>query len=158
LTSICSATRRRTQQIGSSLAKEGDDTVSTGESPNLHAASSDLDFTLDAPERGADESPTREMPPRDEPTVESELMSFTDAPTTESPALKSNDVRDRISSKLGAVKADQTAEVSIDDLGLDLDQLEETGEPSSSHSHLEETIIRPMRRPWWPASMKSRGA
>ncbi len=46
----------------------------------MHAGS-DLDFTLDAPERGADESPTREMPPRDEPTVESELMNFTDSPT-----------------------------------------------------------------------------
>jgi pilus assembly protein FimV len=78
------------------------------------------------------------MPPRDEPTVESELMSFTDSPTMESPALKSNDVHDRLSSKLG-VKADQTAEVSIDDLGLDLDHLEETGAPSISNSHLEET-------------------
>jgi pilus assembly protein FimV len=120
------------------LAKETDGAAPDGDSIDQHAAT-DLDFTLDAPERGADESPTREMPPRDEPTVESELMSFTDAPTAESPALKSNDVRDRISSKLGSVKADQTAEVSIDDLGLDLDQLEETGEPSSTHSHLEET-------------------
>jgi pilus assembly protein FimV len=120
------------------FAKEGDDTAATGESPAMHAAT-DLDFTLDAPERGADESPTREMPPRDEPTVESELMNFTDAPTTESPALKANDLHDRISSKLGPVKADQTAEVSIDDLGLDLDQLEQTGAPSISNSHLAET-------------------
>src|SRR5580692_7921481 len=120
------------------FAKEGEDTAATGESPAMHA-SSDLDFTLDAPERGADESPTREMPPRDEPTVESELMNFTEAPTTESPALKANDMRDRISSKLGPVKADQTAEVSIDDLGLDLDHLEETGSPSISNSHLAET-------------------
>jgi pilus assembly protein FimV len=119
------------------LAKEGD-SGATAESPALRAGS-DLDFTLDAPERGADESPTREMPPRDEPTVESELMGFADAPTTESPALKSNDVHDRISSRLGPVKADQTAEVSIDDLGLDLDQLEQTGEPSISNSHLAET-------------------
>ncbi len=120
------------------LAKESADSESTGESPALHAGS-DLDFTLDAPERGADDSPTREMPPRDEPTVESELMNFTDSPTIESPAMKSNDVRDRISSKLGSVNADQTAEVSIDDLGLDLDQLEQTGSPAASGSHLEET-------------------
>ncbi len=120
------------------IAKEADDTASTGQSPQLRTGT-DLDFTLDAPERGADESPTREMPPRDEPTVESEMMSFTDSPTTESPALKSNDVRDRISSKLGTNKADQTAEVSIDDLGLDLDQLEETGSPSIPHASLEET-------------------
>ena len=125
-------------RLDHSVAKENDDTAATGESPRLHA-SSDLDFTLDTPERGADESPTREMPPRDEPTVESELMNFTDAPTAESPALKANEVRDRISSKLGSVKADQTAEVSIDDLGLDLDHLEETGAPSISNSHLEET-------------------
>jgi pilus assembly protein FimV len=119
-------------------AKEADDTASTGESPAIRA-SSDLDFTLDAPERGADESPTREMPPRDEPTVESEMMSFNDAPTMESPTLKTNDVHDRISSKLGAAKADQTAEVSIDDLGLDLDHLEATGTPSDIHAHLEAT-------------------
>jgi pilus assembly protein FimV len=120
------------------IAKEGDDTAATSESPALRTGT-DLDFTLDTPERGADESPTREMPPRDEPTVESEMMSFTDGPTTESPALRSNDVRDRISSKLGPVKADQTAEVSIDDLGLDLDQLEETGSPSIPNARLEET-------------------
>jgi pilus assembly protein FimV len=47
-------------------------------------------------------------------------------------------VRDRIASRLGSV-ADQTAEVSIDDLGLDLDQLEQTDQPSISHSQLEAT-------------------
>ncbi len=125
-------------KLDHSFAKEGDDTASTGESPAVRT-SSDLDFTLDAPERGSDESPTRDMPPRDEPTVESEMMGFTDAPTTESPALRGDDVRDRISSKLGSVNADQTAEVSIDDLGLDLDQLEQTGTPSVSNAHLEET-------------------
>jgi pilus assembly protein FimV len=118
------------------LAKEGDDTVSTGQSPAPRGGS-DLDFTLDMPERGADDSPTREMPPRDEPTVESELMNFTDAPTTESPMLSADGGRDRVSSKSGPAKADQTAEVSIDDLGLDLDQLEATGEPTISS--LEET-------------------
>jgi pilus assembly protein FimV len=119
------------------LAKEGD--ASTAESPALRTGT-DLDFTLDMPERGADESPTRELPPRDEPTVESEMMNFTtDTPTTESPALTSDEANDRISSKLGPVKADQTAEVSIDDLGLDLDQLEATGTPAISESPLEET-------------------
>src|SRR6202040_3195252 len=106
----------------------------------LHAAS-DLDFTLDRPERGADDSPTREMAPRDEPTVESELMNFSDSPTTEPPTLKPTDLRDRISSKLDKVnKADQTAELSIDDLGLDLDHLEDTANGASvSISPLEET-------------------
>jgi pilus assembly protein FimV len=127
-------------KLDHSLAKEGD-TAATSESPAMHSAS-DLDFTLDTPERGADdsptrESPTREMPVRDEPTVESEMMNFADSPTTESPALKTGDMRDRLTSKLG-VKADQTAEVSIDDLGLDLDSLSDTGSPAIN-PHLEET-------------------
>ena len=120
------------------FGKIGEDTATTGESPRLHSGS-DLDFTLDSPERGADESPTREMPPRDEPTVESELMGFADAPTSESPTLKNDDVRDRISSKLASPKAEQTAEVSIDDLGLNLDHLEDSSPPSISHSPLEVT-------------------
>jgi len=129
-------------KLDHSLAKEGDDTAATGESPAMHSTS-DLDFTLDTPERGADdsptrESPTREMPVRDEPTVESEMMNFTESPTTESPALKTGDMRDRITSKLGSVKADQTAEVSIDDLGLDLDSLSDTGSPAIN-PNLEET-------------------
>ena len=118
------------------LAKEGEDTAATNESPGL-ASRSDLDFTLDAPERGADDSPTREMPPRDEPTVEAEMMNFADAPTAESPALKTTEMR---GPKVAPIKADQTAEVSIDDLGLNLDQLEQTGTPSGSGiSPLEET-------------------
>jgi pilus assembly protein FimV len=128
------------RSIDQSIAKDTDDTAATGESPGLHAGS-DLDFTLDRPERGADDSPTREMPPRDEPTVESELMNFADSPTVESPTLKSAELRDRISSKLGKVnKADQTAELSIDDLGLDLDQLEGASSGASvNNPRLEET-------------------
>src|SRR6202043_4019338 len=51
------------------------------------------------------------------------------------------DLRDRISSKLDKVnKADQTAELSIDDLGLDLDHLESTANGASvSIPRLEET-------------------
>jgi len=119
--------------LGHGVAGESDDTAATGESPGLHG-SSDLDFTLDTPERGADESPTREMPPRDEPTVEAELMNYADAPTQESPALKTTEMRSP------RLRADQTAEVSIDDLGLNLDHLEETGSPSSDTlSPLDET-------------------
>ncbi len=128
------------RSIDQTIAKDIDDTAATGESPGLHAGT-DLDFTLDHAERGADDSPTREMPPRDEPTVESELMNFSDSPTAESPALKANDLRDRISSKLEKVnKADQTAELSIDDLGLDLDHLEGAASGASiSIPRLEET-------------------
>ena len=134
------------------LAKEADDIVATGESPVLRPSADYLDFTLDAPERGADESPTREMAPRDEPTVESELMNFLgadmmdapssgahDSPTQEAPALHGSDLHDRIAGTLPS-KADQTAEVSLDDLGLNLDQLEQTGTVSNnSISQLEAT-------------------
>jgi len=126
--------------------KESDHTSTTSESPGLRSGA-DLDFTLDAPERGADDSPTREMPPRDEPTVESELMNFghgnfldgdVDAPTAETPHLRGGDKHDFLASKLPN-KADQTAEVSIDDLGLDLDSLETTGTPSISIPSLAAT-------------------
>ncbi|MEA3139716.1 MAG: pilus assembly protein FimV [Gammaproteobacteria bacterium] len=129
------------RSLDQSIAKDIDDSAPTGESPHLHAAS-DLDFTLDRPERGADESPTREMAPRDEPTVESELMNFADSPTTESPALKSGDVRSRIASKLDKVnKADQTAELSIDDLGLDLDHLDGPANGVSEHPADAPTMV-----------------
>jgi pilus assembly protein FimV len=127
------------RSIDHPIAKDSEDTAATGESPAMHSVS-DLDFTLDRPERGADDSPTRDMPVRDEPTVESELMNFADSPTTESPALKTADVRSRITSKLGAAnKADQTAELSIDDLGLDLDHLEDSAGKSAIIPRLEET-------------------
>jgi pilus assembly protein FimV len=62
-----------------------------------------------------------------------------DTPTAESPALHGSDGRDRNASRF-APRPDQTAEVAIDDLGLDLDHLEETGTPTSiSISQLEET-------------------
>jgi pilus assembly protein FimV len=77
------------------------------------------------------------MPPRDEPTVEAELMNYADAPTQESPALKTTEMR---APRAPSLRADQTAEVSIDDLGLNLDHLEETGSPSGETiSPLEET-------------------
>jgi pilus assembly protein FimV len=111
--------------------KVNEDTASTNESPQLHS-SSDLDFTLDTPDRGSGTAPTR-----DEPTVEAEIASFADAPTTESPVLKTTEMRPP---KIPPQHADQTAEVAIDDLGLHLDHLEETGAPSGDQlSPLEET-------------------
>ncbi len=119
------------------------DTAVTSESPHLKDDSG-LDFVFDAPERGADESPTREsptreMPARDEPTVESARMEPADVPTAESPILTGDSMRQMLSAKLPQSGADQTAEVSIDDLGLDLDSLDQTGSPAISGSHLDET-------------------
>src|SRR5579863_2956211 len=45
------------RSIDHPIAKNNDDTAATGETTGLHA-SPDLDFTLDRPERGADDSPT----------------------------------------------------------------------------------------------------
>jgi pilus assembly protein FimV len=134
------------------VADENDDTAATGESPGLHG-SSDLDFTLDTPDRGADESPTREMPPRDEPTVEAELMNYADAPTQESPALKTTEMR---APRAPALRADQTAEVAIDDLGLNLDHLEETGSPSSDHIQPLEETDHPADAPTMVAGLDER--
>jgi pilus assembly protein FimV len=126
------------------VAKDADDTAATGESPRLHGDSG-LDFVLDAPERGADESPTRELPQRDEPTVESEIMPFAEPPvaeppTAESPALAPEAADAARAAQPKAATVDQTAEVSIDDLGLDLEGLEQTGRSESgSASHLEPT-------------------
>ena len=111
-------------------AKVNEDTASTNESPQLGASRSDLDFTLDTPERGSDQ-------PREEPTVEAEVMNFADAPTTESPVLKTTEMR---KPSVPPKRADETAEVPIDDLGLHLDHLEESAAPTSDHiSPLEET-------------------
>jgi pilus assembly protein FimV len=128
------------RSIDQTIAKDIGDNETTGESPGLHPGS-DLDFTLDRPERGADDSPTREMPPRDEPTVESERLNYADSPTAESPALRTADVRGRVASKLGTVSnAEQTAELSIDDLGLDLNQMAGAASGASiSIPRLEET-------------------
>jgi pilus assembly protein FimV len=107
-----------------------EDTASTNESPQLHS-SQDLDFSLDAPDRGAGAT-------REEPTIEAEAANFADAPTTESPVLKTTEMR---SPKMPPQRADQTAEVPIDDLGLHLDHLEESGGAPSldTISPLEET-------------------
>ncbi len=129
------------RSLDQSIAKDRDDSAATGESPHLRAAS-DLDFTLDRPERGADESPTREMPSREEPTVESELMNFADSPTAESPALKGGDANRRIASKLDKInKSDETAEMSIEDLGLDLAHLGGPANGASDHPADAPTMV-----------------
>jgi pilus assembly protein FimV len=107
-------------------------TASTRESPTV-AQNAGLDFVLDRPERGEDDSPTREMPPRDEPTVESQAMRYdsgTGSATSLATVIHPEGIRGRIEDKLGNVPGgDQTAELAIDDLGLDLDSLEQTGTP-----------------------------
>ncbi len=116
----------------STIAHDADSTAATHESPTF-APAKNLDFVLDTPERGADESPTREMPPRDEPTVEAENPGV-DLPTA---AWETRGIKDRVDSIAPA--SDQTAELAIDDLGLDLDSLEQTGSVTTGKHALEIT-------------------
>jgi pilus assembly protein FimV len=94
----------------------------SGERPApTQAGGSDLDFLLDEPKRGADEEPTREIDP---------LSRTQETPTIESPTIdrSAQTARERaIREKVASSKAEQTAELSLDDLGLDVDSLEASG-------------------------------
>jgi pilus assembly protein FimV len=82
----------------------------------------DLDLLLD--EQGLedeDNEPTREMDP---------LARTQETPTIESPMIEraSQTIRERVErNAFNKNAADQTAELSLDDLGLDVDSLEQTG-------------------------------
>lgn len=83
------------------------------------AASSDLDFLLDEPKHGSDDEPTREIDP---------LSRTQETPTIESPQIdRSSQTMREPTIREKASKAEQTAELSLDDLGLDVDSLEASG-------------------------------
>jgi pilus assembly protein FimV len=91
----------------------------SGERKAPAAGSSDLDFLLDEPKRGSDEEPTREFDPlartQETPTIETPTIDRS------SSTMRERTIRDR------APKSEQTAELSLDDLGLDVDALEASG-------------------------------
>jgi pilus assembly protein FimV len=101
---------------------------------------SGVDFVLDDPERGNDSTgSTREMPeapPRAGATATMQVINTgtasSDAPTVEQPQLRGGDnstIREKIDAAArGGVSADQTAELALDDLGLDLGALEGAGD------------------------------
>lgn len=91
----------------------------SGERKAAPADSSDLDFLLDEPRQERDDEPTREMDP---------LARTQETPTIESPMLDrgAQTVREKLDEQLSG-RAEQTAELSLDDLGLDVDSLETTG-------------------------------
>jgi pilus assembly protein FimV len=83
-----------------------------------------LDFMLDDPARGEDYAPTATTRQMAQPGLDT-----INAPTLEQPALDPNDT---LAGKLDAHSSfagspDQTAELALDDLGLDLGKLEATG-------------------------------
>jgi pilus assembly protein FimV len=87
--------------------------------PAASGSSNDLDFLLDEPKRGADEEPTREF---------DALSRTQETPTIETPQIdrSAQTMRER-TIREKAAKAEQTAELSLDDLGLDVDSLEASG-------------------------------
>jgi pilus assembly protein FimV len=106
---------------------------------SANADAGDLDMLLEEPEAASDEEPTREMDP---------LARTQETPTIESPQLdRSPTVRERLEkSAFTKNGVDQTAELSLDDLGFDTDSLEATGsleDTSSLEKDLGATEIAP---------------
>ncbi|HTQ35759.1 MAG TPA: FimV/HubP family polar landmark protein [Steroidobacteraceae bacterium] len=101
------------------------------------ADASGLDFTLDDPGRGSTDDGTA---PQRAPHLPSAYA--VDGPTVEQPALG---IDDTLAGKLGARRApvggtDQTAELALDDLGLDLGKLEATGSSLLDDSQLTRAL------------------
>lgn len=101
---------------------------------------SDIDFLLDEPVRGVDDDPTREI----------EAGARTqETPTIESPYLRdrsADTIREKIDSLVfdkSTDNIDQTAELSLDEIGLDVDSLDVTGSPldDSAETGTRETQI-----------------
>ncbi len=96
--------------------------ASTGE--HISNAESGLDFLLDEPQRGVDDEPTREMDAN---------ARTQETPTIESPFLRdqsSATIREKFDRKLfdgDEMNIERTAELSLDEIGLDVSALETTG-------------------------------
>jgi pilus assembly protein FimV len=84
------------------------------------ASESDLDFLLEEPKEERDDDATREIDP---------LSRTQETPTIESPMLDraSQTIREKVDNAAFGKSTEQTAELSLDDLGLDVDSLEATG-------------------------------
>src|SRR5262249_15167521 len=98
-----------------------------GEHISAGSNESDLDFLLDEPVRGVDDEPTRELEAGNARTQET--------PTIESPHIhdrSAQTIREKVDAKLFDSRsdtADQTAELSLDEIGLNVDELDVTGSP-----------------------------
>jgi pilus assembly protein FimV len=129
--------------IGSALA----DREATAESPtqttDAHLALHDNDDETTATTREI----TREMPSTDEPAPimpEYNLEGPEEAPTVEQPAVPGGDnptIRQKVDMALKQGGADQTAELAIDDLGLDLTALDTVDQPGLGQSGDAPTLV-----------------
>jgi pilus assembly protein FimV len=114
---------------------------------NLSATNNgDLDFLLDESANDASEDPTRELDP---------LARTQETPTIESPMINRGGDRaaqtirektDRAALARAAGTSEQTAELSIDDLGLDVDALDASGSLEDTTSLKDaDDDVRPLR-------------
>jgi pilus assembly protein FimV len=131
---------------GASGAREGLDLQFTsGEHQGLTSSNeSDLDFLLeDEKAQRGDDEPTREMDP---------LARTQETPTIESPMIDraSTTLRQKVDKAAfgKGVNPESTAELSLDDLGLDVDSLETTGSLEDTTSLMKDsgdTEVSPLR-------------
>lgn len=115
------------------------------------AADAGVDFVLDDPARGDDDvtGSTREMPEGASPqhTITMELSGLEgDAPTVEQPRLEETDhptIRQKLDAqgRQALAGAEQTTELALDDLGLDLGTME-VGAPDASGDAADEETRR----------------
>ena len=107
-----------------------------------------LDFMLDDPARGGDDlartATTRQMAQPGFGEEDGTSRLSVDGPTVEQPQL---DVGSTVVGKLGAQQQfglpDQTAELALDDLGLDLGKLESTNDTMLDDSRLTQALSAP---------------
>ena len=103
----------------------------SGERKAASGTFSGLDFNIDATsDRNpvvVEDDPTREMDP---------LARTQETPTVESPRIEraAQTIREKVDKSQIIPRADQTAELSLDDLGLDVDALEATGSLEDTHA------------------------
>lgn len=101
---------------------------------------SGLDFLLDEPRRGVDDEPTREMDTnartQETPTIESPHLAD-DLPASGSQTVREKfDVNSYAETQVGV---DQTSEIALDEIDLNVDQLETTG--TVEENAIDETTL-----------------
>jgi len=94
-----------------------------------------FDLLLNEEKAGAEDEPTRELDP---------LARTQETPTIESPMLDEDSTRSRT---LGGTAVDQTSEISLDDLGLDVDEMEQSGAFEATTSLERDTGSTAVARP-----------
>ena len=129
--------------IGSALGE------ATGNSKTLGTAT-DRNVAIDQSFTGASTGTTRQMTakmPRDAAPVMPDFGADPEAPTVEQPGISSGDnptIRQKVEIAMRQNPAEQTAELAIDDLGLDLGALDTMDQPGLGSSPDAPTLVAGM--------------